>query len=261
MNRIDKKFIELKRKKKKALIVYLTVGFPNILTTERIFLKLSKIGVDMFELGMPFSDPLADGPIIQESSSYALKHKVNLDDVFSLAKRLQKKIDKPVLMMGYFNPVLQYGLKRFAKNSRACGLDGVIIPDLPIEEASELRSCLNKSRIHLINFVAPTTDISRLKKIAALSEGFIYYVSLTGVTGARRKLSADIQNKVRNLKKFTKTPVCVGFGVSNRQQFASVVSFSDGAIIGSAIIKEIRDNLGRKDLVPSVTRFVRNIII
>lgn len=260
MNRIDKKFQELKRKKKKALIVYLTVGYPDISATKRLFLELAKSGVDMFELGMPFSDPLADGPVIQESSSYALKHNVNLDNVFSLTKELRKKIDKPLLMMGYFNPVLQYGLKRFAKNAGVCGLDGVIIPDLPIEEASELRNSLNKSRIHLINFVAPTTDISRLKKIATLSRGFIYYVSLTGVTGIRKALPADIQNKVRNLKKFTKTPVCVGFGISNRQQFMSITSFCDGAIIGSAIIKKISENLGRKDLVAKVARFVKNII-
>ncbi|MDD5005325.1 MAG: tryptophan synthase subunit alpha [Candidatus Omnitrophica bacterium] len=260
MNRITKKFTELKKKNKKALVVYLTVGYPDIATTEKLILELARIGVHMFELGVPFSDPLADGPVIQASSSYALKHKINLDNTFSLTKRLRKKIDNPLLIMGYFNPVLNYGLERFAKNAGLCGLDGIIIPDLPTEEARALRSYLDKNKLYLIDFIAPTTDSSRIKKIAKECRGFIYYVSLTGVTGARNKLPRGISERLAYLKRFIKIPVCVGFGISNRKQFQSIAKFSDGVIVGSAIIKNIRDNLGKKDLVHKVVSFTKKLV-
>lgn len=257
MNRIDKKFLELKLNKKKAFIVYLTVGYPNITTTEKLVLKLSRAGVDIFELGVPFSDPLADGPVIQESSTFALKHKINLDNIFSLAERLRKKINKPLLIMGYYNPIFTYGLERFARNAKSCGLDGIIVPDLPIEEANQLRAYLNKFKMCLIDFLTPTTDLSRLRRIAKVSKGFIYYVSLTGVTGTRKKLPADILKRLAYLKRFIKIPICVGFGISNREQFKSVTKFSDGAIVGSAIVKKIRENLDRRDLIQKIVSFVK----
>ncbi|NQU19576.1 tryptophan synthase subunit alpha [bacterium] len=257
MNRIDKKFLELKLNKKKAFIVYLTVGYPNITTTEKLVLKLSRAGVDIFELGVPFSDPLADGPVIQESSTFALKHKINLDNIFSLAERLRKKINKPLLIMGYYNPIFTYGLERFARNAKSCGLDGIIVPDLPIEEANQLRAYLNKFKMRLIDFLTPTTDLSRLRRIAKVSKGFIYYVSLTGVTGTRKKLPADILKRLAYLKRFIKIPICVGFGISNREQFKSVTKFSDGAIVGSAIVKKIRENLDRRDLIQKIVSFVK----
>ena len=257
MNRIDKKFLELKLNKKKAFIVYLTVGYPNITTTEKLVLELNRAGVDMFELGVPFSDPLADGPVIQESSTFALKHKINLDNIFSLVERLRKKINKPLLIMGYYNPIFSYGLERFARNAKSCGLDGIIVPDLPIEEANQLRAYLNKFKMRLIDFLTPTTDLSRIRRIAKVSKGFIYYVSLTGVTGARKKLPTDILKRLGYLKRFIKIPICVGFGISNREQFKSVTKFSDGAIVGSAIIKKIRENLDRRDLIQKVVSFVK----
>lgn len=260
MNRIDKKFQELKKKKRKAAIVYLTVGYPDVATTENLVLELSKAGVDMFELGMPFSDPLADGPVIQESSTFALKHHINLESVFSLTKRLRKKIDKPLVTMGYFNPILSYGLERFAKSAKLSGLDGAIVPDLPIEESKQLRAALSRNKLHLIDFLAPTTDSLRVKNIAKVSKGFIYYVSLTGVTGARDKLPKDIVSRLNYLKRIVKTPICVGFGISKREQFKAVARFSDGVIVGSAVIKKIKENIGKKDLVPRVTSFVRRLI-
>lgn len=259
MNRIDKKFLELKLSKKKAFIVYLTIGYPNIATTEKLVLELSNIGVDIFELGAPFSDPLADGPVIQESSSFALKHKVNLDSIFSLTKRLRKKIDKPILIMGYFNPILAYGIDRFVKNAKSSGLDGIIVPDLPIEEAKQIRAQLNKNKIHLIDFVTPTTDLSRIKKIAKAAKGFIYYVSLTGVTGARKSLPRGILERLSYLKRFIKIPICVGFGISRKEQFKSIAKFSGGVIVGSAIIKKIKENLGKRDLINKVVNFVKNL--
>jgi tryptophan synthase alpha chain len=260
MNRIDKKFQELKKEKKKACIAYLTIGYPNIATTENLIVELSKVGVDIFELGVPFSDPLADGPVIQESSSFALKQKINLDKIFSLAKRIRQKINNPLLIMGYFNPIFIYGMERFAKNAKFAGLDGIIVPDLPIEEAKELRIILNKNKLHLIDFIAPTTDSKRIKKISKDAKGFIYYVSLTGVTGAREKLPQDILEKLNYLKKYVKVPICVGFGISKKEQFKSIASFSDGVIVGSVIIKKIKENLSRKDLTCRVTNFIKNLI-
>jgi len=260
MNRITKKFIELKSQKKKAFVAYLTVGYPNIATTEKLVLALSRAGVDIFELGVPFSDPLADGPIIQEASAFALRNKVNLEKVFSLAKRLRKKINNPLLTMGYYNPILSYGLERFAKKAKLCGLDGIIIPDLSLEEEKDLRQCLDKFGIYLINFLAPTTDLPRVKHIAKQSRGFIYYVSVTGVTGARTKLAAGIFDRISYLKKFVKVPICVGFGISTKEQFRKITKFSDGAIVGSAIIKKIKENIGKKDLVNKVVNFTKRII-
>jgi tryptophan synthase alpha chain len=260
MNRIAKKFIELKLKEKKAFIAYLTVGYPKIAVTEKLILELSRLGADMFELGVPFSDPLADGPVIQESSAFALKHKVNLEKVFSLAARLRKKINNPILIMGYYNPILIYGLERFAKKAKLSGLDGIIVPDLSLEEESELRKYLNKYGIYLINFLAPTTDLSRIKHIARQSKGFIYYVSVTGVTGARKKLASGIFQRIGYLKKFVRIPVCVGFGISTRKQFKEISQFSDGAIFGSAIIIMFTENLGKKDLATRVVKFTKGII-
>ncbi len=259
MNRIDKKFKELKKKKKKASIVYLTVGYPNIDTTEKLVLELAKQGVDIFELGMPFSDPLADGPVIQESSTFALRHNINLESVFSLTKRLRKKINNPIVTMGYFNPILSYGQERFAKAARLSGLDGAIVPDLPIEESGELRKAIHRQKLYLIDFLAPTTDSSRVRKIAKSAGGFIYYVSLTGVTGARNKLPKDIVKRLKYLKKIVKIPICVGFGISQKKQFVAITKFCDGAIIGSAIIKKIKENLGKKNLVSKVASFTKNL--
>lgn len=260
MNRIDKKFLELKKRKKIALIAYITVGYPGLAATERLITALSVAGVDMFELGMPFSDPLADGPIIQEASTYALRHHISLASVFSLTKRLRTKLEVPLLMMGYYNPILKFGVENFSQKAKLCGLDGIIVPDLPIEESRDLKRFLTRQHIHLINFVAPTSDPARVKKIAAASRGFIYYVSLTGVTGARAALPTDIAAHVRSLKGISKVPVCVGFGVSTRAQLASLSRSCDGVIVGSAIIKKIKENIGKKDFVAKVTSFVRSLI-
>ena len=259
MNRIDKTFLELKKTKKKAFIVYLTVGFPNVATTEKLVLALAEAGVDIFELGIPFSDSLADGPVIQEASAYALKKGVSLNVVLSLAHRLRKKVDKPLLLMGYYNQILQFGIERFASTARAQGVDGLIIPDLPIEESAQLDKESRRNKIHLINFITPTTDLKRAKAIAKKSKGFIYYVSLTGTTGVRNRLPYDIKNRVRSIKKIVKIPICVGFGISNKEQFRHIASFSDGAIIGSALISTIKKHLKNKNLVSIVTGFARNI--
>jgi len=260
MNRIDKKFLELKTKNKKALIVYLTVGFPNVLMTEKLVLALAEAGVDIFELGVPFSDPLADGPIIQEASAYALKRGVDLRLVFSLLQRLRSKIANPLLLMGYYNQIFQFGINHFASVANKRGLDGLIIPDLPIDESGQLDRALSKNKIYLINFIAPTTEQKRIKTIVKKSQGFIYYVSLTGTTGPRIKLPVDIKEKVNSIKKITNISICVGFGISTKQQFRYISSFSDGVIIGSALISKIKENIGNKNLVSIASRFIKNLI-
>jgi len=256
MNRIEKKFKVLKRKNKKAFIVFLTAGYPNLSITKRLILALDKIGVDIVEIGVPFSDPLADGPIIQESSQVALKNKVNLKQVLDLVKDLRRYTDIPLALMTYYNPVFCFGEASFIKRASAVGVDGLIVPDLPPEEAKTLMRLANKNRLDVISFISPTTSRLRMKQIARISRGFIYYVSLTGVTGPRAKLPLDLKKHIRAIKRITPRPVCVGFGVSSCAQVRQICRIADGVIVGSAIIKTIKKNLNKKDLVKRVSRFI-----
>lgn len=260
MNRIEKKFKALKRKNKKAFIAFVTAGYPNLATTKRLILEFDKIGVDIVELGVPFSDPLADGPVIQESSQAALRNKVNLQGVLDLVRELRRRTDMPLALMTYYNPVFCFGEENFAKKANAAGVDGLIVPDLPPEEARPLVRLAHKNRLDVISFIAPTTSRLRMRNIAGVSRGFIYYVSLTGVTGPRAELPADMQRHIQEIKTITKKPVCVGFGVSSAAQVKKIFQIADGVIVGSAIINEIRKNLKRKDLVKRVSRFVYGLI-
>ncbi len=239
MNRIDKKFKYLRKRREKAFIAYVTAGDPTLAMTERIVPVLERAGVDVIELGIPFSDPLADGPTIQAASQRALGKGATLSRIFKTVKRLRKKTGIPIAFMTYYNPVLRYGLRRFFASCRACGVDGVIVPDLPYEEAGELVRLGRKNAVVTINLVAPTSTSKRMKAIAARSSGFIYYVSLTGVTGARKSLAPEIRSRLNALKATTSKPVCVGFGISNPGQAAFIARLADGVIVGSAIVKII----------------------
>ncbi len=255
-NRIDKRFKELKAQGKKAFIAYITAGDPSIAATARLVPELERSGVDIIELGIPFSDPVADGPTIQAASQRALKGKVNMTRIFKMVKTLRGKTDIPIVFMTYFNPVLKYGLARFTKDCRRTGVDGVIVPDLPYEEARDLLRLAKSSRVAVIFLAAPTSTPERLKKIVSLSSGFIYYVSLTGVTGARKELPVEIRSKVKRIKSMTRLPVCVGFGISNRSQAKNVAGISDGVIVGSAIVKVIENNTKSvSNIVSKATRF------
>lgn len=260
MNRIDTKFKELKSQGKKALIVYLTCGYPDIATTEKLVLELEKRGADILELGVPFSDPLADGPIIQEASSYALKKKISLKDIFSLVKRLRQKSQIPICLMGYYNPIFSFGQVKFVNQAVKSGVDGVIIPDLPPEEDLWLVSLAKQAGFKTIFFLSPISSPKRIKYISQAATGFIYYVSLTGVTGARQALPPDLTQNVNVIKRYTQKPLCVGFGISKPQHIKEICKVADGAIIGSAVIKVIREHIGKKDLVEEVGRFVKNLI-
>lgn len=257
MNRIEKKFNELRRRNKKAFVAFITAGYPNLGVTRKLVLGLAKIGVDIIELGIPFSDPLADGPIIQEASQEALKNNVHLTSVLRLVKKLRKETDIPIAFMTYYNPIFCFGEARFVREARNCGVDGVIIPDLTPEEGGSFLRLASRASLDTILFIAPTTTPARMKFISRLSRGFIYYVSLTGVTGPRQSLPYNLGSNIRTVKRYTRKPVCVGFGVSNKRQVKQIYNFADGVIVGSAIVKKIKDNIGKKDLIERVVGFVK----
>ena len=241
------------------MIAFITAGDPNLSITEKLSLQFARLGVDILELGVPFSDPLADGPTIQAASGRALKNKINLTDVFKLVKKLRRKIELPIALLTYYNIIFRFGLNSFVKQAKLCGVDGVIVPDLPMEEAKDLIKQAKKLRLATIFLLAPTSNLKRIRGISSRSSGFIYYVSLTGTTGARKILPRDLIAHIRQIKRITSKPVCVGFGISNPEQAKMISRMADGVIVGSAIIKVIEKNLRKKDLVPKVVKFVRGL--
>ena len=259
MNRIDKKFAELRARKKKAFIAFITAGDPSLAVTRALVMAFEKAGVDIVELGVPFSDPLADGPTIQAASQRALRNKVTARAIVNTVSAIRRHSQIPIALMTYYNPVLRFGEKRFVEQARRAGVDGLIIPDLPPEEASTLIRAARRHDIATIFFLSPTTARARIKTIARASTGFIYYVSLTGVTGARRKLPASLLSNVRLARRYTEKPVCVGFGISQPHQVRAVSRVADGVIVGSAIVGRIAAHTGKKKLVENVTRFVKRL--
>jgi len=260
-NRIDQKFSVLRQNKQKAFIAYITAGDPDLATTEQLVYAFEKAGVDIIELGVPFSDPMADGPTIQAASSRALKNNVSLNVILDLVTRIRQHSQIPIALMTYYNPVFSMGDSVFVNRAVKAGVDGVIIPDLPPEEAVELQNAAKLAGLSTIFFMAPTTTDERLVAITKASTGFLYYVSLTGVTGARVELSKSIAKDYARAKKITQSPVCVGFGISTKEQVKQVSQHADGVIVGSAIVKEIEKNIGRKELVTQVARFVNELVM
>lgn len=236
MNRIDKKFQELKKQKKKALIVFLTAGDPGFQKNEELILAFERDGVDLIELGVPFSDPLADGPVIQASSQRALKKKANLKKILALVKKVRKKSGIPIILMSYLNPVMRYGYRKFASDAKKAGVDGMIFPDLPPEEGKEIAPRMAERGLSLIYLLAPTSTAKRRTMVTRASQGFIYYVSITGVTGMRHELPKGVQRDISRIKRQTKTPVCVGFGISKPSQAREMAKKADGVILGSAAV-------------------------
>ncbi|HDZ77283.1 MAG TPA: tryptophan synthase subunit alpha [Candidatus Omnitrophica bacterium] len=259
MSRLQDKFRELKINKKCAFIAYITAGDPNLKITKDLILELEKQGADIIELGVPFSDPLADGPVIQRASIRALKNKTNLSKIIRLVKEVRPKVKIPVCLMTYYNPVYKFGLDKFTKAASIAGVDGVIIPDLPPEEAGEFMRFTKRVKLDTVFFVSPMSTDKRIKLAVKASSGFIYYVALTGVTGARNKLGADLKKKVSQVKRYTHKPVCTGFGISRLEHVKELSRFCDGVIVGSAIVNKIENNLGNKNLVKIVGNFVRTL--
>jgi tryptophan synthase alpha chain len=260
MNRIERKFRELKKAKKKAFIAFITAGYPNLETTKKLILEFSRIGVDIIELGIPFSDPIADGAVIQEASQAALKKKTTLQSVLALVRSLRKTgAGIPICFMSYYNPIFCYGEARFIRDAATSGVDGIIIPDLATEEGRSFARQAKKAKLDTIFFISPTTSKKRMRMVSKISTGFIYYVSLTGVTGARLDLPCDISRHLKIAKSYVSKPLCVGFGVSTAGQVRQIQSVADGVIVGSAIIKKIKENIGNPNLVKRVASFVAHL--
>jgi len=256
MSRIDKTFKELKKNRKKAFIAYITAGDPSLSMTPRIITALENAGADIVELGIPFSDPVADGPTIQAASQRSLAKGASLKNIFRMVKSFRKNSGLPIIFMTYYNPVLQYGVEKFFKSCKDSGVDGVIVPDLPVEEAKPLMRFGRKSKVSTIFLAAPTSTKKRLLGIASNSSGFIYYVSLTGVTGARKRLPVELKTKVKLIKSLTDKPVAVGFGISGPSQARDIARVSDGVIVGSAIVKIIGE---KKNMIPRISRFAASL--
>jgi tryptophan synthase alpha chain len=241
-NRIQKKFQDLQKKKQKAFIGFITAGDPSLSYTPKIVWSLEKAGVDIVELGVPFSDPMADGPVIQKSSERALKSKTSLKGILKAVQEIRKKSEVPILLMGYFNPILQYGVEKFCKDAKNAGVDGVLIVDLPPEEGEKVRRVAKKYQISLIFLLSPTSDKTRIQIVRNKGSGFIYYVSLTGVTGAallaKRQLKGDLSAVVHQ----SPLPVCVGFGIKDPQQASQMAQWADGVVVGSAFVSQFEKN-------------------
>jgi len=259
MNRIESKFGELKKEGRTALITFITAGDPDLDTTFELVLEMEKKGADVVELGVPFSDPLADGTTIQRASQRALDNKIKLKDILNLVYKLRKKTQIPIVLMSYLNPVYKYGLEEFATACRRMGVDGVIIPDLVPEESQKWLAAARLNGLSTIFLAAPTSPLERIKKIAKKSTGFLYYISLTGVTGARDKLNSNIIEALKAIKRITNKPVACGFGISNPQQAQKVSRYSDGVIVGSAIIDLIERSTNRKSILRNVGNFVASL--
>lgn len=243
MNRIDQKFAELKQQNQTALIPFLTIGDPDLATSVDIIKELEAAGADIVELGVPYSDPLADGPVIQRASQRALENKLNITDCIQLASQARKAgVELPFILFTYYNPVLQLGVERFFKLLKENDISGMIIPDLPIEEDDEIRELAQQFNIHLIPLVAPTSN-DRIAKIASHASGFVYCVSSLGVTGERAKFHEGIEDFIATVKQNTSLPVAVGFGISTHEQFKQFSTMCEGVIVGSAIVRQIEEAL------------------
>ncbi len=258
MSRIKNTFSRLKKNNETALIPYIMAGDPDLGTTKTLILEMEKAGCDIIEIGAPFSDPLADGPTIQKAAIRSLANQTNIADVLGLVADVRKQSKIPLIIMTYYNLIFKYGEERFVNDAVAAGLDGMILPDLPPEEAGTLIPLAKKVGLDMIFLLAPTSTQERIKLICKLSRGFIYYVSLTGVTGAKLVAQHSIKDSLVKIKAMTDKPVAVGFGISTPDQAAQTArSGADGVIVGSALVKVIEEALGNPELVPRAVAFAR----
>ena len=249
MGCITEKFIELKHNREKALVGFVVCGDPDIGISREICLHLCKAGVDVLELGVPFSDPTADGPVIQRASQRALKSGTTLNSVFDVASQLKKEVNTPIVLFSYYNPIFKLGVSDFYRRLIDTGIDGVLVVDLPPEESQELTGCWQNGEVDFIRLIAPTTPESRIEKITSDASGFIYLISKTGVTGSEGLDYGEISGMIRKIRKFSDLPVCVGFGISTPEQVKNISAISDGVVIGSAFVKTIELNLENRNVL------------
>ena len=261
MNRIKQTFNQLKKNDKKAVGIFLTAGDPDFKSSLNLIKKLPENGVDFIEIGMPFSDPMADGPTIQLSSNRAISKGIDLENIFSLASEAKKtKSDLPIILMGYYNLILHFGIEKFVKKCKENGVDGLIIVDLQPEEDEDLINELKKNEIDLIRLITPTTDEERLKLILKNASGFLYYVSVMGITGQKSADLNDLKKSVAFIKKHTNLPVVPGFGIKNSTDVNNICKIADGAVVGSSLIKIIEENLNNKNkMLSEINKFSKDL--
>lgn len=265
-NRITERFKKIKSENKGGFIPFIVAGDPDLVTTKKLILEIAKRGADVIELGIPFSDPVADGVTIQVSAERALKNKFGVVDVLNIVQEVRNSgCETPIILFSYYNPILQFGLEKFSEMAVETGIDGVLITDLIPEEANELHKILTEKNLSLIMLAAPTSSDERLKKICGKASGFVYAVSRAGVTGARNELSNDAKQLVERIRKFTDLPIAVGFGISNSEQVAETQKYTDAAVVGSAIVAEImkltpNQNEVPEDFIEKVGKFVGKLL-
>jgi tryptophan synthase alpha chain len=258
VGRITDAFTTLKRDGKKGFIPYITAGDPDLATTEQLLVTLAQYAT-LIELGVPFSDPMADGPVIQRASERALKNNFGLQEILDTSARARKRIDTPIILFSYYNPLLQFGLKRLAAAIKDAGIDGVLVTDLTPEESGEFEAELRAQGLDMIFLIAPTSTDDRLKLVAEHASGFIYAVSRAGVTGTRDTVSAEAEKLVNRMRQFSSLPVAVGFGISTAAQVADVSRYADAVVVGSAIVGEMERLEGEPDLVTRIGSFLDRI--
>lgn len=261
MSRIAEVFSELKREGKKGFIPFIVAGDPDLATTSELLVELANSGATIIELGVPFSDPMADGPVIQRASERALQHGFGLGAVLETAAKARQRTNVPIVLFSYFNPLMQYGVLNLTRDAKEAGIDGVLVTDLTLEESEEFAAELRTKELDLIFLVAPTSTDLRLQAIAKRATGFIYAVSREGVTGQQTDISAAAENLVSRVRRCSDLPVAVGFGISTAEQVAKTWAYADAAVVGSAIVGEIERRAGAPDIVQRVGEFARRLIL
>jgi len=260
MSCIKEAFDNLAREQKKGFIPFITAGDPDLETTKHLMIELANVGATLIELGIPFSDPMADGPVIQRASERALRHGFGLSEILDAVRDVRKQTKVPIVLFSYFNPLLQFGLEKLVREAEHAKIDGILVTDLTPEEAGRFSAMLRAHEIDLIFLVAPTSTDERLKMIAERASGFIYAVSRAGITGAREAVSAAAEQLVNRVRLVSDLPVAVGFGISKAEHVAEVWRYADAAVVGSAIVKMIEDKSGNGDLVREIGQFTASLI-
>lgn len=257
-SRIHNRFNQLHKRGAKALVTFITAGDPDLATTAALLPRMAAAGADIIELGIPFSDPMADGPTIQRASERALTNGVTLEAVLAMVGRVRDQVSAPIVLMGYSNPIYAYGWQRFAQDAAAAGVDGLLLVDLPPEEAGELLPAARTAGLEVIFLLTPTSDENRIKQVSRCGSGFLYYVTVTGVTGARQSVSTSLEDELKTVRSTIKLPVVAGFGISTPEQAAQVAAAADGVVVGSAIVKLFEQHQGEQ-LLTEVTGLIKSL--
>ncbi len=259
MSRLEIRFRSLAAKREKALITYIMAGDPSLQDTEALVLALEQAGADVIELGVPFSDPIADGPVIQQAADRALKSGTTLRKILSLVASVRAKTQIPLVLMAYYNTIYAYGEAAFCQDAVVAGVDGLIVPDMPVEESGPLETLAKPAGLDLIFLLAPTSTASRRTMVAKASRGFVYYVSLTGITGAKLTDMGDVEQNVAKIRKVSKVPVSVGFGVATPEDVRRIARVADGVIVGSALVKRVAELTQKPGAMDGIAEFVRSL--